>query len=111
MVEPIPARGDIVLTNFSPTVGSEQSGKRPGVVLSVRAFNRTGLMLVCPITSKRKGFKYEVELPSDVSIDGVVLPFHVKTIDWRERQVTVVDRCPPALCDLVSRCIQKMQGY
>lgn len=81
-----PDRGDIVWLTFSPQVGREQSGRRPALILSPRDYNaRIGLALVCPITSKVKGYPFEVLLPDDAPAKGAVLCDHVKSLDWRGR--------------------------
>ncbi len=81
-----PDRGDIVWFNFSPHVGHEQAGVRPALVLSGQPYNlRSGLMLVCPITSKVKGYPFEVRIKAK-KIDGVILADQVKSVDWHERK-------------------------
>ena len=41
----IPKQGDIVYLDFDPTIGHEQAGHRPAVVLSHDVFNEhTGMM-------------------------------------------------------------------
>jgi mRNA-degrading endonuclease toxin of MazEF toxin-antitoxin module len=45
-------RGDIYLVALDPTVGHEQQGKRPVLVISPGRFNRmTGVPVVLPITT------------------------------------------------------------
>ena len=62
----VPDRGDAVWLSFDPQAGHEQSGRRPAVVLSPRAYNtRTGLAIFCPVTSQIKGYPFEVVLPED----------------------------------------------
>ncbi len=57
----IPERGDAVWLDFNPQVGREQSGRRPAIVLSPSTYNRkVGLAIFCPITSKLKGYPFEV---------------------------------------------------
>ena len=47
-----PDRGDLIYLDFSPQAGTEQAGRRPGLVLSSRDFNiATGLVAVCPLTN------------------------------------------------------------
>ncbi len=48
-----PQRGDIWLADLSPTLGREQAGQRPVLVLSVDAFNLgpAELVVVLPITA------------------------------------------------------------
>ena len=63
--EYIPARGDVVWLSFTPQAGHEQAGHRPALVLSPKAYNeKTSLALLCPITSRVKGYPFEVILPS-----------------------------------------------
>ncbi len=81
----IPERGDLIWINFDPQAGSEQAGKRPAIVLSRSAYNRIGLCLLCPITSKIKGFPFEVVLPKGSAVHGAVLCDQVSSLDWRAR--------------------------
>ena len=81
----IPDRGDIVWLDFTPQTGHEQQGKRPAVVLSPQAYNRkAGLALFCPITTKQKGYPFEVKIEVG-KINGVVLSDQVKSLDWKQR--------------------------
>ena len=82
----VPARGDIVWLNFTPQAGHEQAGHRPALVLSPETYNgKTGLALCCPITSRVRGYPFEVILPAASAVSGVVLSDHVKSLDWRAR--------------------------
>lgn len=82
----IPERGDIVWLTFNPQAGSEQVGRRPAIVLSPRSYNaKVGLAIFCPITSQKKGYPFEVELPDELAVTGVVLSDQVKSLDWRSR--------------------------
>lgn len=54
-VDYIPSKRDLVWLEFDPRVGHEQSGRRPALVLSEQLFaERTGLAIVCPVTSKNQ---------------------------------------------------------
>jgi Growth inhibitor len=91
----IPERGDLVWLSFGPQAEREQAGRRPGVILSPAAYNRkSGLALVCPITSKAKGYPFEVALPECLAVSGVVLADHVRSIDWAARQVEFAGTVP-----------------
>ena len=82
----VPERGDIVLLSFDPTRGREQHGTRPAVVISPKLYNRaSGLALVCPITSKSKGYPFEVAISANEGIAGVALVDQVRCIDWKAR--------------------------
>ena len=85
--EYVPARGDIVWLSFTPQSGHEQAGRRPALVLSPEAYNeKTSLALFCPITSRVKGYPFEVALPSTGTVSGVILADQIKSLDWRARQ-------------------------
>ena len=82
--EYVPRRGDVVWTNFSPQAGREQAGRRPAIVLSAQSYNRrSGLAVVCPITSQAKGHPFELALDEGLSVSGVVLCDHIRSVDWR----------------------------
>ena len=67
----VPARGDVVWLQFNPQAGHEQAGRRPALVVSPRSYNKkVGLALFCPITSRIKGYPFEVELPEDLDVEG-----------------------------------------
>ena len=45
----VPGDGDLIWTDFDPTKGREQAGRRPALVVSSAAFTEnTGLAIVCP---------------------------------------------------------------
>jgi mRNA interferase MazF len=95
----IPDRGDVVWIALNPQVGHEQAGRRPAVVVSPRSYNgKVGLGLFCPITSRAKGYPFEVALPSDVPVKGVVLADQVKSLDWRARRAELAARLPSDTC-------------
>jgi mRNA interferase MazF len=81
----IPDTGDIVWLNFSPQAGHEQAGHRPALVLSPLVYNKaSGRMLACPLTTKMKGYPFEVPL-SGTGKPSVVLADQVKNLDWKAR--------------------------
>jgi len=83
----VPDRGDIVWLQFNPQTGHEQAGHRPALVLSPATYNeKTGLMICCPMTSRVKGYSFEVSFPAASSENGVVLADQVKSLDWRSRK-------------------------
>ena len=91
----VPDRGDLVWLDFSPHAGHEQGGRRPAIVISPRLYNlKSGLGLFCPITSKAKGYPFEVSLPEGLGVQGVVLADHVKSTDWVERDAAFLCKVP-----------------
>lgn len=94
-VDRAPGRGDIVFIDFEPQAGREIRKRRPAVVLSPRPYNQaSGLALMCPITSARKGYPFEVELPAGMATSGVVLADQVRSLDWRARRAELKEALP-----------------
>ena len=64
----VPARGDVVWITLNPQAGHEQAGRCPAVVLSPRAYNaKVGLAVLCPVTSRVKGYPFEVARPARIA--------------------------------------------
>ena len=85
MASYVPAPGDIVWLHFDPQTGREQAGHRPAVVLSPTGYNaKTGLMLCCPLTTRIKGYPFEVSISGSTA--SVALADQIKSFDWRIRQ-------------------------
>ena len=93
----VPDRGDLVWLDFEPQRGREQSGRRPAIIVSPRSYNgKIGLALFCPVTSQIKGYPFEVPLPDDSRVKGVVLADQIKSLDWRARRARFIEQSPPA---------------
>lgn len=105
----IPQRADTVWMDFSPQSGREQAGRRPALVISRREYNRrVGLVLVCPITSRVKGYKFEVPIPEELPVSGVVLADHVKSLDWRSRRTEFACHMPAEVLIRVVEAINEL---
>ncbi|MEN1968571.1 type II toxin-antitoxin system PemK/MazF family toxin [Lentibacillus sp. N15] len=102
----IPKRGDLVYLNFSPQIGHEQAGHRPAIVLSPKKFNEAQkFAIVCPITSRKKGYPFEIGLPDDLLISGVILSDQVRSLDWRARNLKIKDKAP---VEIINKCIKRI---
>ena len=110
--EYVPVRGDIIWLNFSPQAGHEQAGHeqagyRPALVLSPHAYNeRSSVVLVCPITSRSREHPFEVPLPSNGPVTGVVLADQIRSQDWRASGARLVSQAPRAV---VGEVLAKVQ--
>jgi mRNA interferase MazF len=51
-----------------------------------------GLAILCPITSRARGYPFEVLIPSGLKVEGVVLSDQVKNLDWRVRRAELICR-------------------
>ena len=81
----IPEVGDIIWLEFDPQAGHEQAGHRPAVVLTPKAYNQaTGLLICCPLTTKIKGYPFEVIIED--TPQNVALSDQVKSLDWKARK-------------------------
>jgi mRNA interferase MazF len=76
----IPEAGDIVWLQFTP-----QIGHRPALILSPAKYNKIGLMLCCPMTTKLMGYPFEVVI--DGTQTSAALADQVKSLDWKVRKV------------------------
>lgn len=107
-----PKQGDICYIDFEPTKGHEQSGFRPAVVISNNLFNKyTNMVIVCPITSKSKKFPTHYELCSTNKINGYVLCQHIRTLDYKERNIKFIEKIDELeldeILDIVGGLIEK----
>lgn len=91
-------QGDIYFVNYEPTMGREQSGRRPSLVISPEAFNRcTNAPIVLPVTNggafaRRIGFA--VPLPPSLITTGVVRCDQPRVLDLSERGARFVEAVP-----------------
>lgn len=103
-----PERGDVLRVVLDPTMGPEQAGTRPVLVLTQHDFNRRGLALVCPIT---QGGEYARDAGFAVSLSGagtetqgVVLCHQARSIAWKARGARYVEDVPQAvMLDVLAR--------
>lgn len=105
----VPDRGDLVYLSFDPQAGHEQAGRRPAIVLSPKIFNEvTKFAVVCPITTKEKGYPFEVKLPNGLPIEGVILTDQVKSLDWKARQFDIKGKAPK---EIVINCLDFISTF
>jgi mRNA interferase MazF len=106
-----PERGDAIWITLDPQAGHEQAGRRPALVLSPSAYNgRVGLALLCPITSRAKGYPFEVPLPEGLPVTGVAGADQVKSLDWRARKAVLIGAVPGEVVVEVVRRLQTLLG-
>ncbi len=104
----VPDAGDIVWVSFDPQIGHEQSGRRPALILTSSIYNeKAGLVLGCPITSKVKGYPFEVAL-SGRRVQGVVLSDQIRSLDWRSRQFTFIERAGDESMEAVKQALSAL---
>jgi len=90
MVKYIPQAGDIVWLEFDPQKGKEIQKTRPALTISPHSYHlKTGLGLFMPITSKIKGYPFEVIIDEN-EIQGVILCDQIRSLDWKARKAKFV---------------------
>jgi mRNA interferase MazF len=93
-----PDAGDFIWIDLDPTAGHEQSGRRPAIVLSPYAYNAAaGLCVICPVTSRARGYPFEVALPDAAGFSGVVLADQPRSVSWEKRPIKHAGRAPDAV--------------
>ena len=105
----IPAKGDVVWIDFNPQSGREQANRRPALVISSTMYNRrVKLALVCPITTKVKGYMFEVPIPEGLPVSGVVLADQAKSFDWQTRRAEFICQMPNDVLVQVVATIERL---
>lgn len=103
----IPEKGDIVWLDFDSQAGREMNKRRPSVVISPSDYNaKTSLFIVCPITSRIKGYPFEISIPKNLTVSGVVLADQLKSLDWKTRRAELADKLPWEIFNKIIDTIQ-----
>lgn len=99
MVIYIPKRGDVVWMEFDPQKGKEIQKTRPALTISPHSYHlKTGLGLFMPITSKIKGYPFEVLIDED-EIQGAILCDQMRSLDWKARKAKFVTHLSPSILE------------
>ena len=98
----VPKKGDFIEVTFDPQSGHEQKGRRPALVVSNTLFNeRTGLTILCPLTTADRGYPFHVAVTNNPRVKGFVMVEQVKSIDFRARQAKHIGKASDDLLDEV----------
>lgn len=87
-----PLRGEIWLVTLDPTIGREQAGTRPALIISDDLFSQSHaeLVVVLPITSKSKNIRSHVEVAPPEG--GLKVISYVKCEDVRSISIQRLGR-------------------
>lgn len=89
----VPNKGDIIKLSFDPQSGHEQSGWRPGLVISNYTFNKaTGFAVICPITNTNRNYPFHLLIPEGLDTTGVVMVDQVKSLDYLKRKAKYLSK-------------------
>ena len=108
----IPKQKDLVYVDFDPTLGHEQKGFRPAIVISNNTFNKhTKMVIVCLITSNEKEFPTHYLLNSTKVVNGSVLCEHIRSIDYETRNLKFIEKLTDndyiSIITLLNACIEE----
>ncbi len=98
------ARGDIYAVSLDPTLGHEQQGRRPVLVVSATAFNGvTRVPVVVPITTggnfaRMAGFTVSLA-SAGLNTTGVVRCDQPRALDLSARAARRIESVPGAILD------------
>ena len=99
-------QGDIILLDFDPTMGREQAGYRPAVVISQTAYNKKrNMVIICLITSSIKPLRLRVMLDERTETQGDIICEQVRTIDLLARKCKVAEQLPKDLLKQVLEAV------
>ncbi len=109
-----PARGEIWEVDLNPTVGREQAGRRPALIVSDDALNSSprGLVVVVPVTGTARG------LPSHIPVSApeggltkasVIMTEQVRAVS-KERLGPRRGKVAQATMDEVDRLLRMVLG-
>ena len=88
-------QGDIIKFDFNPSLGHEQQGYRPALVVSNEIYNKhTNLLMVVPITNRESDFPLHIHLDGRTQTTGVVMCEQIKAIDKSVRKIRLVESVP-----------------
>jgi mRNA interferase MazF len=93
--EYIPQRGDIILLDEEQKETSNKTNRIPGLVISPKEYNaKTGMVIFCLISGRIENYPFEVKIPENPKISGVVLSDRIRTLDWRPRNTEYLIKLP-----------------
>lgn len=104
-------RGDLVVIDLDPTLGHEQTKRRPCVVVSGGDYNRrSSMVVVCPVTSTASTWPFLVPFDAG-SVSGSIMVDQVRSIDATARNISKVrgvGRVPPGVLNEVKSLLEAL---
>ena len=108
-------QGELWYANLNPTIGSEQSGMRPLLVISGNLLNSyLNVVICCPLTTKVKNYKGNLVLQpnneNNLSETSEVLTFHIRSVS-KERLVRKLGEISKEDLYQVKKCLDEILRY
>ena len=87
---------DVYLADLNPTIGREQFGKRPVLIISNNYENLLDVITIIPITSLKEGrriYPNEVLLKDELEVPSILLCQQIRTISKKRliKKLTSID--------------------
>ncbi|MFA4955861.1 MAG: type II toxin-antitoxin system PemK/MazF family toxin [Candidatus Methanoperedens sp.] len=107
-------RGDVVLCDLNPVMGTEQAGIRPVVILQIDRANKfSPHTIIAPFTTKirQAQLSSHVSVPADVGglTQDVVLCEQIRVID-KQRVIKVLDHLDDLYMEKIAKAISAILG-
>lgn len=104
-------RGDIVYVDFDPQAGHEQRGRRPAFVVSDESFQKyTGLIIVCPVTNRDRGYPLHIALDRSCITTGFVMCEQIRSVDPAARRAEFSEHSPESTIAAVMEIVETFLG-
>lgn len=108
-------QGDIYEIFLDPTLGSEQKGRRPAIILSGSGINKiTNTVIVVPLTTQLKHYQDNLILkPTEkngLKKISETLPIHIRAID-KTRLKNKIGIIEPYEIDILKNSLYKILKY
>lgn len=101
--------GDLVWVDFDPVIGTEQSGRRPAIVLTDQGYNELyPRSVVCPITRNATPWPTKVVLPAGMKTRGAVLADQPRTVHREGRGFRFIEHAPEEVLDQVRAIVGEL---
>jgi len=110
-----PARGDVWLAHLDPTLGREQAGRRPVLVVSANAYNRgtSELIIALPVTSTLRSIPIHVRVrppEGGLRVESTVLCDQIRALASR-RFVHRLGRVTAGTMDAIEERLRELLQF
>ena len=103
--------GDIAWVDLGRTLGTEQAGRRPGLILTDWSYTElTNRALICPITRRDKPWTFHVPVPVGLKVEGFVMVDQVRMVDVRHRVFEHIGVLPVSVVTQVKGLLATLAG-
>jgi len=108
-------QGDIYEIFLDPTLGSQQSGRRPAIILSGTGINKiTKTVIVVPLTTQLKHYQDNLilkpTLKNGLKKTSEALPIHIRAID-KTRLKNKVGNIERSEIEVLKKSLDKILKY